>query len=501
MLKPIRQLAGQTAIYGLGTMIPRFLNYALLTPFYTRIFGLGEYGIVTELYAYVVVLLVVLTYGMETGYFRFTESEKEKSNVFSTALLSLFITSTVFIATVIIFNQAIANTLDYGANKEYITIFAIIVGIDAFSTIPFAKLRRENRGLRFASIKLLNVAIIIILVFFFLHFAPKIVKNNPESWVNKIYSPYVGVGYVFVSNLVGSVITLFFLIPEILGIRLVFKKELFRRMLRYSFPLLIAGLAGTLNEALDKIILKHLLPDNVDALAQLGIYGASFKIAVLLSLFIQMFRYAAEPFFFERAGDKNAKELYAEVMKYFVISGLFIFLGINFFIEGVKFFIGEKFWVGLQVVPVVLLGYLFYGIFLNLSVWYKINDLTKFGAMLTIIGATVTIAVNVIFVPFYGYYASAWGHFLCYFVMVLCSYFIGKKYYKIKYPLTTIGMYGLIAMGLFFADRIIKIEKPLYELGVNIMFFSVFVIFVWIKEDVGKMILNRDRRETPPREH
>lgn len=192
MLKPIRQLAGQTAIYGLGTMIPRFLNYALLTPFYTRIFGLGEYGIVTELYAYVVVLLVILTYGMETGYFRFTASEEKNDSVYSTALVSLFTTSSIFIALIILFNQSIANVLDYSANKEYITIFAVIVGVDAFSTIPFAKLRRENRGLRFATIKLLNVAVIVVLVFFFLLFAPKIIENNPGSWLKRIYSRILG---------------------------------------------------------------------------------------------------------------------------------------------------------------------------------------------------------------------------------------------------------------------------------------------------------------------
>lgn len=491
MLNPIKQLAGQTAIYGLGTMIPRFLNYALLTPFYTRIFELGEYGVVTELYAYVVVLLVVLTYGMETGYFRFATADKQKETVFSTALISLFATSFLFILLVILFNQSIADALDYSANTEYIIIFAIIVGMDAFSTIPFAKLRRENRGLRFAVIKLVNVAVIIMLVFFFLLFVPGIISRNPDSWLGKIYDPDFAVGYVFVANLAGSTITLLLLLPEIRGIKMVFSTELMRRMVQYSFPLLIAGLAGTLNEALDKMVLKHLLPDEMDAMAQLGIYGASFKIAVFLSLFIQMFRYAAEPFFFARAQDKNAKEIYASVMKYFIISGLLIFLGISLFIEIVKYFIGSKFWAGLDVVPVILIGYLFYGIFVNLSVWYKINDLTKFGALLTIIGATVTVFVNLVFVPIYGYHASAWGHLLCYLVMVVCSYFMGKHFYRIDYPMKSIGLYGLIASAIFILDQLITIEKTPLELGFNLLLFLLFAGFIWVKENLSTLFVKK----------
>ncbi len=489
MFNPIKQLAGQTAIYGLGTMIPRFLNYALLTPFYTRIFELGEYGVVTELYAYVVVLLVILTYGMETGYFRFSASEQDKDRVFTTAWISLFITSSLFILIVVLFNESIAERLDYAANKEYIIIFAIVVGMDAFSAIPFAKLRRENRGLKFAIIKLVNVTVIIVLVFFFLLFLPGIVDRYPNSWLKIMYDPDFGVGYVFVANLAGSTITLLLLLPEIVGIKPVFSRELIKRMLRYSFPLLIAGLAGTLNEALDKIVLKHLLPDEINAMDQLGIYGASFKIAVFLSLFIQMFRYAAEPFFFARARDKDAKKLYAKVMKYFIVAGLLIFLGITLFIEIVKYFIGTKFWIGLDVVPVVLMGYLFYGIFVNLSIWYKLNDLTKYGAILTLIGAGVTVAVNVIFVPVYGYHASAWGHFWCYLVMVVCSYFMGRHHYRVDYPLKSIVIYVMLAIALFIADRVIQIEKKALELGLNLILFGVFVGFVYVRENVRVIIV------------
>ncbi len=489
MFHPIKQLAGQTAVYGLGTMIPRFLNYALLTPFYTRILGLGEYGVLTELYAYVVVLLVVLTYGMETGYFRFSTSDQEKDRVFSTAWISLFITSSLFILLVILFNNPISDVLDYSANREYIVIFAVIVGMDAFSTIPFAKLRRENRGLRFGIIKLVNVAVIIVLVFFFLLYVPRVVGRNPNSWLRLIYDPDFGVGYVFVANLAGSTISLLLLLPEIISTKPEFNTALMKRMFRYSFPLLIAGLAGTLNEALDKILLKHLLPDEIDGMAQLGIYGASFKLAVFLSLFIQMFRYAAEPFFFARAKEENAKELYALVMKYFIIAGLMIFLGITLLIEVAKYFIGPKFWMGLDIVPVVLMGYLFYGIFVNLSIWYKLNDLTKYGAILTVVGAIVTVSVNVIFVPIYGYHASAWGHFLCYLVMVICSYFMGRHYYPIDYPVKRILLYGIIAIALFFIDKLVSIEKVPLEMGFNLLLFGIFAGVIWVKENLRTLIL------------
>jgi O-antigen/teichoic acid export membrane protein len=243
------------------------------------------------------------------------------------------------------------------------------------------------------------------------------------------------------------------------------------------------------------------LPNNIDAMAQLGIYGANFKIAVFLSLFIQMFRYAAEPFYFARSKDKKAKELYAEVMKLFILAGLMIFLGIILFIDVVKHFVGPDFWTGLGVVPIVLLGYLFYGIFVNLSVWYKLNDLTKFGALLTIIGATVTVAVNVIFVPRYGYHASAWGHLLCYMSMVIFSYFIGRKHYAVNYPLGKILLYGSIAAILFFIDKIIQAEKTIIELGINAILFILFGVIIWLREDIKELFfIQREKKDLTAKE-
>jgi O-antigen/teichoic acid export membrane protein len=486
----IRQLAGQTAVYGLGTIVPRFLNYALLTPFYTRVFRLGEYGVVTELYAYIIVLLVVLTYGMETGFFRFTEKEKDKKKVFSTAIFALFVTSVLFVLIVGLLNREIADILDYSENREYIILFSLIVAIDAFTAIPFAKLRWENRSLRFSFIKLVNTGVIIILVFFFLYFAPKIIEESNGDWIERIYSPEIGVGYVFIANLVGSMITLFLLIPEIVKIRLNFDVRLFRRMFKYSFPLLIAGLAGSINEALDKIILKHLLRDPETAMDQLGIYGANFKIAVIMTLFIQMFRYAAEPFFFSKASEKNAKDLYANVMKYFMIFCLIIFLAVTMYIEIIKYLIGSEFRVetGLDIVPIVLIAYIFYGVFVNLSIWYKLNDKTKYGAIIVVIGALVTIIVNVGFVPKYGYHASAWAHFFCYLTMIIISYFWGRRFYKINYKMVSIGSYFGLAILLYFISEKINIDSAILKLGINTIVFIFFIVIVVWKENMMELI-------------
>ncbi|MCK4629815.1 MAG: polysaccharide biosynthesis protein [Bacteroidales bacterium] len=495
-MEQIRKLAGQTAIYGLGTIVPRFLNYALLTPFYTRIFDTGEYGIVTELYAYMVVLLVILTYGMETGYFRFASKENQPEKVYSTALGSLLITSLLFILAIILFNQQIADVMKYSDNKEYILFFSLIISIDACTAIPFAKLRREERGLKFALIKIINVVVIIGLALFFYILAPKIYSKDPSSIINLIYSPEVGVGYVFIANLAGSIVTIILLFPEITGIRIKIDKALWKKMIKYSYPLLIAGLAGTINDVVDKIALKHLLTDQNTAMNQLGIYGASYKIGVIMALFIQMFRYAFEPFVFANSNDKNAREIYAVVMKYFVLFGLFIFLGVVFYLDIiVKLLLGNDFIVSraLEVVPIILIGYLLYGIFVNLSVWYKINELTKFGAIITGVGALITVVINVSLVPVFGYHASAWAHIACYLTMVIMSYYIGKRYYKIPYETVKIIIYFVFGLALYWISRIIRTDNEMINIIMNTGFLILFVVVIswnekikWKRRQVGE---------------
>lgn len=440
---PIKELAGQTVLYGLSTIVPRFLNYAILTPFYTRVLGLKSYGIVTELYAWMAVLLVILTYGMETAYFRYASRSEEKEKIYSTSVLTLAFTSVIFLLGIIIFLRPVAEIMEYTKHPEYILYFSLIVAVDAFAAVPFARLRLENKGLQFGIIKLINVGIIIVIVFLYLYFIPEILKKNPNSIVRIIYNSKIGVGYVFIANLAGSIVSLILVMLENKGIKVYYNLDVIRKMLRYSLPLMIAGLFGILNDSLDKIILKRFYLGD-EGLKILGIYGANYKIAVLMTLFIQMFRYAVEPFFFRYAGKKNSKSLYAAVMRYYILFGFIIYLSIIININIVKYLIGPDFWSGLKIVPVVLAANMLSGVFINLSVWYKINDLTRFAIILNGAGFLMTIAVNLLFIPFFGYMASAWGHVGAYVVMVFLSWYIGRKKYYIYYQVRKIIIHTII---------------------------------------------------------
>ena len=477
-MNPLKQLFGQTAIYGFGTVVPRLLNYLLLTPFFTRVFELNEYGIITELYAYVVFLMIILTYGMETGFFRFAQTQKDDKSVFSTSLISIFVSSLLFIIMMRIISLPFARILGYEENPEYIIWIGIIVGVDAFTAIPFARLRWENRAAKFASIKIGSVVLNIGLNFLFLLLLPSLEANGSTLWLMKIYNPEIGVGYVFISNVASSLFTLLLLYGTIISVKPAFSRRLWINMIAYSFPLLISGLAGTVNEVLDRVLLKHLLQDPDSSLAQLGIYGANYKIAVLMTLFIQMFRYASEPFYFGNADKTNARIIFAQVMKYFVIVSLLIFLVVNLYIDLFKHFIGSAFHEGLHIVPVILFANLLLGIFFNLSIWYKLNNLTKYGAMITIMGALITFLVNWFFIPVYGYNASAWAHVACYGGMVIFSWWLGRKYYPIKYPLKSICLYMVLAGIIYFAAMLAKQLNMVSEILINTGLLVGFIIIV-----------------------
>jgi O-antigen/teichoic acid export membrane protein len=488
-LKPIRQLAGQTIIYGAGTIVPRLLNYLLLTPFYTRIFLQGEYGVITELYAYVAFLMVLLTYGMETAYFRYASSESNPDKVYSTALLSLLTTTSLFVLVILFFAQPIASLIRYSANKEYIVYFALIVSIDAFTAIPFARLRQQNKAKRFALIKIINVLVNILMNFFFLLLCPFILSNNPESIVRLVYSPNIGVGYAFISNLIASFITLLLLFPEIFRIRVRVDIAILKKMLAYALPLLIVGLAGMVNDVSDKILLKYLvrIPTGISdpskyAMEQVGIYGANYRVAVLMTLFIQMFRYAAEPFFFAQAKKDNPQQVYSEVMKYFVISCLIIFMGVMMYMDIVKYFIGSGFRSGLRIVPIVLMANLFLGIFYNLSIWYKLTNRTKYGAGIAMMGAIITIILNVLMVPVFGYDGSAWATLICYLFMMVTCYVMGKKYYPINYNLRSFIGYLTLALVLYFISVIVKINFTFYRLLLNSVLMVIFLGTIYFIE-------------------
>lgn len=477
MKNPIKQLFGQTAVYGLGIVLPRLLNYLLLTPFYTRIFERAAYGVITELYAYVVFLLVILTYGMETGYFRFASTSEQKDKVYSTVLASLFLSSLLFIVLVQFTSGPISTLLGYEQHPEYIKWLAVIVGIDAFTTIPFARIRLRNQAIKYALIRIGEVSANIGLNIFFLYYCP---RHGDSGWVSSLYDENVGVGYVLISNLIASSLKLLLLIPDMLAaFRSIFDIHLFKQIFKYSYPLLIAGLAGTVNEALDRILLKHMIPMEQGPMEQLGIYGANYKLAVLMTLFVQMFKYAAEPFFFSKSEEKNAKKLYADVMLFFVLAGLFIFLLVNLYLDYFILFIGSDFREGVQIVPVILMANLIMGIFFNLSIWYKLTNRTRYGAMLVLLGAAITVIINALFIPVYGYLASAWAHLICYSTMVLVSYWWSRKHYAIPYKPGRILAYMAFAIVIYFSNRLFLQEtegpRNLWAL-LLLLVFSVVVV-------------------------
>ena len=494
-MRGVRQLAGQTMIYGLGTIIPRFLHYAVMTPFYTRIFtDTSDYGIITELYAWIVLLLVILTYGMETGFFRFSQKQNEDpEKVYSTTLLSLLVTSVIFVIAVNIFIKPISSVMNYPDNTGYIRMFAGIVAIDAFAAIPFARLRKENKPLVFSFIKLMNVFITISLVVFLLKIAPGIWERS-DGWFRKIYNPEYKVGYVFAANLISSGVTLLMLMPVILKARLLFVKSLWYRMVAYSFPLLLAGLSGTVNDVLDKVILRRMIGEE-EGLAVVGIYGAAYKIGVLMALFIQMFRFAAEPFFFERARDSDAKETYALVMKYFIITMLIIFLVINLYISIIQNIVPINYQQAIAIVPIISMAYLLYGIYVNHSIWYKINDMTVYAVYISVAGVIITILINILLIPVYGYMASAWAHVAAYAVMILMSFAFARKYYRVEYNVTRFIPYFILAVGMVIFSRNFEYGSIATELLLNTILLCIFVAYAQVQDRILSVFIRRKRDE------
>ncbi len=474
---PLKRLAGETAIYGLGTMVPRLLNY-LLVPFYTHwIFDQSEYGQITELYAYVALLLVVLTYGLETAFFRYANSASDPKKVFSTATTMLLATTSIFIALLLLFSKETAQLIRYSGHQEFIWLLGLIVGIDAFTALPFAWLRYQKKAKRFSLIRIVSVCITIGFNFILLLIIPSYLGDNYADYFP--YNQTSLVGFVLVANLIGSASVLLLLFPELRQFRIGIDMVLVKKLLAYGLPILVIGLAGMINEVSDKILLKYFLPDPDTATAQIGIYGANYKLAVLMMLFIQMFRYAAEPFFFAEAKKKDAKEIYSRVMTWFIVFIWFIFLGVNFYLDLFKYFIGPAFWVGLQIVPIVLAAKMFLGVFYNLSVWYKLTDKTLYGALIAIIGALVTISLNIIFIPKYGYVASAWANFSCYFIMMVISFAWGRHIYKINYELVKILSYSALALLLYILSGQMSFDELWIQLLSNTGLLLVFAVLVF----------------------
>lgn len=481
-MNPFKKLAGDTAIYGVSSILGRFLNWFLM-PLYVILFAPDVYGIVTNLYSYVAFLMIFLTYGMETGFFRFASKSPNPNKVYSTALISLFATSSLFIAVVLLLKDNLAALINYADHPEYILWLSVILAIDAISAIPFAQLRLANRPVKFAFFKLVNIGANIAFNLFFLLLCPKLAANNPGPFVQFVYSPEIGVGYVFISNLLASVITLLLLIPDMFKVSYQFDRVLLGKMLSYSFPILIVGMAGVANLHIDKILIPFLIPENQNPMEQLGIYGAGVKIAVLMSMFIQAFRYAFEPFFFSQAEGKDDKKMHATILKYFVIFGLLIFLGMSFYIDVLRLLNwNPKYYESFSVVPVILLANLFFGIYFALSLWYKLTDMTRFGAYIAVGGSVATISLNFILIPVFGYAGSAFALLACFFAMMVVSYFLGQKYYPIPYPIKRILTYFAIALALFAVSRFTTQAPPVFKYPAHTVLLFIFMGFIFMFE-------------------
>jgi O-antigen/teichoic acid export membrane protein len=489
----IKRLAGQTAIYGIPSVLGRVLTY-LLMPLYTYVFHSPEYGTVSVFYAYTSFLMVVLTYGMETTFFRFNEQEKEKEKVLSTGMISLIFSSVIFLIFVLFFSGKIAYWIDYPKHPEYVRWFAWILALDALSAIPFAHLRAINRPIRFAWVKMTNITVNICLNLFFLLFCPFIISHHPDGFsghlITKIYRPNWGIEYIFISNLIASGITLFMLIPEISAVRWRIHPDLWKKMLFYAFPLLFAGMAGIINETFDRLLLRYLLPKDI-AESQVGIYSACYKISILMTIFIQAYKYAAEPFFFAQAKEKDAKEVYAKIMDYFIIIVSLIFLGTMLYLDDfiLPMLVRKKeYWEGRGVIPVLMMANLFLGVYYNLSIWYKLTGKTSWGAWLSLVGAVITLILNFWWIPLgsdhliYSYYGSAWATFICYGAMMILSYLIGQKYFPVNYNLKKFGGYLGLSVLLFAVSTIVKPDMAFLRVGFHTVLLLIFLGIVYLIE-------------------
>lgn len=443
----MKALAKDTAVYGLSSIIGRFLNY-LLVPLYTAKLSAasGGYGIITEVYSYVALLLVLLTFGMETTFFRFVNKEEEEPmRVYSTTLLTVGLVGIAFIAAVMGFLNPISEFMDYASHPEYIATMAVCVAIDAFQCIPFAFLRYRRKAIKFASLKLFFIVLNISLNLLFFVTLPWLYEM-PEihDFIALFYSPSIGVGYAFFINLFCTAFITLFFRKELTGFRYVLDTRLLRRMLSYAWPILVLGIAGILNQTADKMILPRVLGGE-EGKVQLGIYGACAKIAMIMAMITQAFRYAYEPFVFGKQKDKDNRETYAKAMKYFLIFTLLAFLLVVGNMEILKHLIGSDYWPGLKVVPVVMAAEIMMGIYFNLSFWYKLTDRTIWGAWFSGLGCLVLIGVNVWGIPRYGYMACAWAGVAGYGTAMVTSYLVGCKYYPIDYPLKSMAAYVLLA--------------------------------------------------------
>ena len=480
----LKSLAKDTAVYGLSSIVGRFLNY-LLGPLYTAVLSAasGGYGVVANVYAYTALILVLLTFGMETGFFRFANKQEENpQKVYANALIFVGGLSFLFWALGMVFLEPIAGFMEYPDHKDYIAMMMTVVALDSFQCIPFAYLRYKKRPIKFAAIKLINIVGNIALNLFFLLLCPWLYVHAPST-VDWFYDPAYQVGYIFVSNLIMSSVQMLFFIPELRGFSYRIDAALMKKMVGYSFPILVFGLVGILNQTVDKMIYPFLFDDRQEGLVQLGIFSACSKVALVMAMFTQAFRYAYEPFVFGMKKEGDDQKTYGMVMKFFFIFALMAFLVIMAYMDILRYIIASDYWEGLVVVPIVMGSEIFKGIYFNLSFWYKLTDETRWGAYFSLIGCAVILSLNIWLVPTYGYVASAWASFAGYGIITILSYFIGQKHYPVKYPLKDMALYLALAAVLYVLIIVVNPENVVLRLGFRTLLVVVFVAYV-LKKDL-----------------
>ncbi|MBK1695325.1 polysaccharide biosynthesis protein [Chromatium weissei] len=493
-MNPLKKLASQTAIYGISSVFGRFLNY-LLVPLLTYSFAPAEYGVIAEFYAYMGFLAVVLMFGLETGYFRFRAgSEWSENSVYSTVLRVVIVVNGLFLLLIYLQREPLADLLRHADHANYVWWSAAILALDSIGAIAFARLRAENRAAQFATIKLIEIGINVGLTIFFISVCRHAFETNSDSLFATLWNSSIGVGFVFIANLIASLLKLVLLIPQLrIAFFSTFDTVLFRRLLRYSLPMVVIGFAGIINEMLDRAALKYLLPfDDATNMAQLGIYSACYKLSILMALFIQAFRYAAEPFFFNYAKQQDARQIYALVLNWFVICCVFLFLLVTLYIDVFQYFVGATYREGMHVVPVLLFASLLLGIYVNLSIWYKLTDRTLLGAGVSLIGAVITVLLLFWWVPIYGYQGAAWAHLICYGTMVMLSYLLGRHYYPVPYQLWRIVGYMAFAVALYLCNQWLIQIAPWSFVFTATGLLTLFVFTVFIAD--GLPLLRQSRQ-------
>ena len=484
----IKQLFNQTIIYGFSSVIARILNF-FLVPLYTILFIPSEYAIVSEMYAYAALIMVMGSFGMETAFFRYINQYQKKNfnSVFSTAFTFLSINALIIILLGCLFHKSIAGVIGYTNQPNYILYFAFIIGLDLLCVIPFALLRQQNKAIKFAVVKTVNILINIFCNLFFLLLLPALIKKGMALPLINSANFSISVEYVFLSNLIASAITILILSKDIKNHLGTFHQIIFKKMLNYAWPILIAGVAFVINETADKILIKHLLPQSI-AMRELGIYSACYKLTIFMTLFVQAYRFAAEPFFFNQFKRPNAKKIYSLMLQVFIVFALIIFLFIVLYIDIIKLLIPNTLYhEGIKIIPIVLLANIFLGVYYNLSVWYKVTNKTRYAAIISSFGGMVTIALNLLLIPILGYMGAAWSTFACYASMMFISFYLGQKYFKINYNILAIVKYFVIAMLVFYLSQLFNVEICHNIQLDNTVLFFLYIIFIYVQlKDIFK---------------